>query len=164
MPQAVTEDDDEIFAVHLFLGREDAAEQRLRVHNREETIADLSAGNPLGLTIAGKNRTEIGIGRDLFENVIAGAVIRDIGRRHLSARAATGFIFAPDEDDRFRITVRQRFEQDRIDDAEHRRVRTDTERERNNGDRGEAGALEKHPGAEANILKQRVHITVLVGR
>ena len=57
-----------------------------------------------------------------------------------------------------RVVVRQRLEQDRVDDAEDGRVRANAERERNDRDGGEARALEEHSDAETNILKQRFHV------
>ena len=48
--------------------------------------------------------------------------------------------------------------------AQDRGVDADSERQARNGDTGKERRATKHPGAEANILKQRVHITVLVRR
>ena len=161
LPQAVAENDNEIFAILLFLRGEDPAEQRLRMHDREKPIAHLRAGHALGFAIARKDRPEIGIGGDFFEHMIPRAIIRDIGCRHLSARTAAGFVFAPNENNRLRLVIRQRFQQDGIDHTEDRRVRADPEREGNDGDRGEARTFQKHSGAEPNVLEECVHITVL---
>ena len=53
------------------------------------------------------------------------------------------------------LTVRQRTEQDAVDDAENRRVDTDAEREGQDGSKGEARILKEDPQPVTNILKSR---------
>ena len=56
-------------------------------------------------------------------------------------------IFSFDVDDAFGVRKRKRTKENAVDQAEDGGVRADSERERNNGDGGEAGIFEKHsPG------------------
>ena len=110
LPQTVAQNDDEIFAILLFFRREDAAEQRLAAHDGEKPVADLRAGNSLRFAVARQDRAKFSIGRDLLEDVVPRALIGDIGRGNLSARSAAGFVFAPDENNRLRLLIGQRFQ------------------------------------------------------
>ena len=87
LPQAVAQDHDIILSLYLFFGGEDSPEQRLDVHHLEESVTDLRARNRSGSPLPEK-RAENRIGRDLLEDMIARAIVRHIGRRHLAARAA----------------------------------------------------------------------------
>src|SRR5437016_3285403 len=51
-----------------------------------------------------------------------------------------------------RLRIWQRLEQHAVDDAEHRGVRPDTEREREHGHGGEAGVLQQLAEGEAQII------------
>src|SRR3989442_4660 len=67
LPQPETQNNDEVFAVQLFFGGEDAAEQRLAFHYLEEAIADLDGGNSFGFAIAGHYWIPAAVGRDFFK-------------------------------------------------------------------------------------------------
>ena len=55
-----------------------------------------------------------------------------------------------------RVSVRKRFKQHAVDDAEDGRVRADAERQRQTAIYGEAGLLHQHSRAVAQVLYQRV--------
>src|SRR5579864_805499 len=57
-------------------------------------------------------------------------------------------------DDAVRLGVRQRPQQDRVDDGEDRRVSADAQRERQDRHRGEAGTLPQYPHCIKKILKE----------
>src|SRR6266498_5425895 len=53
------------------------------------------------------------------------------------------------------VAIRQRVQQNAVDDAEDRGVRSDAEREREHGHDGKAGILAQHSCAISNVLPQR---------
>ena len=55
-----------------------------------------------------------------------------------------------------RIGDRQRPQQHRVDQAEDRRVRADAQRQRQDGDEAESGALDEHPEGVFEVLKEHV--------
>src|SRR5882724_121130 len=84
LPQAIAQDNHEVFAVHLFFGRKDSAEQRLTLHNFEKAIADLNPGNSFGFPIARHGGIPTGVGRDLFKDIRLGTIVGYIGCGHLT--------------------------------------------------------------------------------
>ena len=57
------------------------------------------------------------------------------------------------------IVVRQRFEQHGVHDAEHRRVRADSQRERQDHDRRKSRIPQQQPAAVLDIAEQSFHTT-----
>src|SRR6267143_3105650 len=52
LPQAIAQDDNEVFAILLFFRVEDTAEERRAFHDFEEAVANLNGGNSFGFRIA----------------------------------------------------------------------------------------------------------------
>src|SRR5262245_52508847 len=63
----------------------------------------------------------------------------------------------PDNRQTFRVAVRKRAQQQAVDDAEDGRVSADAQSQCDNGYNSEAGFLQKHSRAVAQILKQCLH-------
>src|SRR5580698_9142819 len=61
------------------------------------------------------------------------------------------------DDEAGRIVIRQRAQQDAVNDRKYRRVRTDAEREGEQGNGGEGWGLAQHAQPVANILEQSFH-------
>src|SRR5882672_7450708 len=80
LPQAIAQDNHEVFAVHLFFGSEDPAEQGLAFHDFEEAIADLNRGDSFGFAIAGHDWVPARVGRDVFEDIVLGTIVSYISR------------------------------------------------------------------------------------
>jgi hypothetical protein len=81
----------------------------------------------------------------------------EIRRRDRGADAA----FAPqivDRHDAFRLRVGERPEQDRVHHAEDRGVRTDSERQRTDGQQRERRLTAQRAGGVAKILQNGVHV------
>src|SRR5207237_4198269 len=73
-------------------------------------------------------------------------------------------IFAFEEDDAFGVRKRKRTEENAVDEAEDSGIGADAERERNNGDSGEAFMLQQHAQAVADIVQKAVHkVSRLIG-
>ena len=78
--------------------------------------------------------------------------IKEVGRRKMSVAILRGG--AKDPFQLGAIGVRQRLEQDVVDQAEDRSVGADAESERDNGKEGVAGGFPQRTHAEAQILRQ----------
>jgi hypothetical protein len=63
----------------------------------------------------------------------------------------------PDHHEPFRVGVRERAQQDRVDDAEDGRVRPDPHRQSQHYHYRESGLLQKHPRAVTKVLHERFH-------
>jgi hypothetical protein len=81
---------------------------------------------------------------------VAEVRVRDGHGRHLLAPLAEAH-------EPVRVFEGQRPQQHAVDDRKDRRVRADAQRERENGDRREAGLLEQHPKSVPNVLPERFH-------
>ena len=75
------------------------------------------------------------------------------GRRLVVAGSA---VLVPDADDAIRLGERERGEEHRADDAEHRRVRADPQRERQQRDKGEARSAAQRTHGVAKILSHLI--------
>jgi hypothetical protein len=62
-----------------------------------------------------------------------------------------------DRDEAIRLPVRERTQQHRVDDAEDRGVRADSEREGEDDDRGEGRALGETAEAVTDVAEEGVH-------
>jgi hypothetical protein len=80
--------------------------------------------------------------------------IDEVGGRHAVALALP---VRPHHHQPLRVTIRERLEVGRIDDAEDGRVGRDAKREREHGDRGEPGVLAQEAKAEAGVAQEVRH-------
>jgi hypothetical protein len=103
----VAEHDDVVLPLFLLLRQEDAAQERRALHHREEAVAHLNAGNPLGLAAPDEGRGPFAVGRDLLEDALLAPPVVDVRGRDLITVLAFGGRIAPDEDDPFGLAVRQ---------------------------------------------------------
>jgi hypothetical protein len=74
----------------------------------------------------------------------------------LSVMPACGF-FSFDVDDAFGVRKRKRTEENAVHQAKDRGVRADAERERNDGDGGEAFVLQQHAESVADVVQEGCH-------
>src|SRR5438874_10385756 len=78
--------------------------------------------------------------------------IREIGQRRTNVKIVHGCSLAPDLHDSVRLEERQRPQEYCVYDAEDRRVRSDSKREREHGYGGEAGVLQQLAEGEFEII------------
>jgi hypothetical protein len=64
---------------------------------------------------------------------------------------------SPRQDDALDVRIRQRSQENRVDDAEDGRAGTDAERQREHGVHGERRILPQHAGGVAEIVRDGVH-------
>ena len=86
--------------------------------------------------------------------------INEIGPRPRFVRRASVPIGLPHHDKPLRLRKRDRLQEHGIDNAEDGRRHADTERERENGGRREAGVATEQAGGVTEILSQHVCLTL----
>src|SRR5262245_39640797 len=158
LPQVVADDSHFIPARPFFFHGENSPEQRLRSQQGEEIGRHLNASHSLRITPFG----EIGVAWsdccDLLERWRLSSPFGQIDRRRgefVKAQVERRVV-RPQHHDPVRLVKGERLEQYRVDDAEDRCVRADTERQGEDGDQGEAGSRQQHSQAITQVLKHLV--------
>src|SRR5215510_6501567 len=140
----------------VILRGEDSAEERLHTQPGKEISRDQLPGDALRLAALAEMERQPVVSEDFRKDLVslAQVVKRGIGKRILSLPRAR---YARQGDKLFGVFDRQRFEQHSVNQAKDSGVRSNAERERENGDGGEAGFLQQHSRAVAQVLKQCLH-------
>ncbi len=151
LPERVGEDHGLWPVQPIVLGRERAAVQRIRAAQPEEVRADAHDLNLFRNGFAGEiDDVEQRVGGNVLEGRgLLTPMIEFRGR----ARAAQASLLQHvlEHHDPLGIGIGERFQQDGVDDREHRGVRRDPESKRQYGDDREAGALCQHPQCKAQV-------------
>ncbi len=137
LPQSVAEHDDVITARRALGGRERAASERGHGERLEQVRRRRRGTHALGFLPAGQARVHLHVRREVREARRPGSIVHDFLHRQPGRVARRRCV--PDHDQPIGISVGQRLEEDGLDEAEKRGVRADAERERQDGDGGEAG-------------------------
>jgi hypothetical protein len=148
LPEAVAEDRRRrLPGRDFFLRQEVAAELRTHAEHVEEVLRDLHAAHALRAGGADQ-RVLRGVGERVvggqrFEGCVLAAPVE----QRVHARGAIGHrgaaVAVLDPNQALGLLERQRLQQHRVDESEHRRAGADAERERGHGDHGEAGRLQQ---------------------
>ena len=137
LPVAVTEDQDAVVARQLVVGAERATEARLRGQGGEEVRGDPEARHHLGGPARlGQAHVGVRVGSDLAIAADLGPQIEVVGRRDPATRILGSG--AEDAIQSAAVGVGRRAQEQAVEHAEHRRVRADTQAQRDDGDEGEA--------------------------
>ncbi len=163
LPEPVTHHEDAVVAQDGFVGTEAAAELGLDPEGGKEVVGDAQAARNLrGLPGLGEVHVRKRIGGNLAVAAHLGPKIEVVGRRDPAPRVlGNGAI---DAVQLAAVGIRQRAQQNLVDDAERRRVGTDAESERDDGNEDEAGRATQRPDGEAEIRedgKRLVHLIQL---
>jgi hypothetical protein len=94
---------------------------------------------------------------DLVKRSLPLAELDELGGRHPELIEAEGRKLAGDEEEPFRLRIWQRLQQHAVDHAEDRAVRTNTQRERQDGDRGIRRTLPEAAEGMNQVLAEGVH-------
>src|SRR5688572_8174836 len=127
-----------------FVRDERAAGRRVHPKNPEKIKADIGSLNSLRLRHATEVEVAVGEGGDAFEHLVLGAPVIEVSARDFVAavrRRARLFVRLPDRDETLRFLEPERVQEDGINDAKDRGVRSDAEREGKDGDEGEPRRL-----------------------
>ena len=110
-------------------------------------------GTLFRLAVAGEIEAAIEEGRHVSEDLVLFLPVSEVAEVDDVLIGTTALSLFPHEHEPFGIRVRKAAQQHRIDDAEDRSVRADTERERKQRHKRHHRALQKHPHAKLNISK-----------
>src|SRR5262245_2512739 len=148
-PQVVADDRHFVLARSLLVHGEHSPKQRLRSQQGEEIGRHLNASHPLRITPFGEICEAWPDRSDLFERFRISSPFWQIdrGRRQFVKAQIERRMIRPQHHNPVWIVKGQRLEQHRVDDAENRRVRADSERQREDGDQREAGSFQQHSRA-----------------
>ena len=154
-PQSFAEHDHRTGAGHRVGGGQRASLDGRRAQCVEEIRRHRRAADALRLVAAEQIEVGAGVRRQPRQARRLSAIVDDLPHRQPRPRLARRRV--PEEHQLVRLPVRQRFEDDALDDAEDRGVRADAEREREHGQRGESGAADEEAPAVTNVLPEGSH-------
>ncbi len=159
MPEGVPEHDQSRTIRQVLLGGECSADHRRNTKRRERVRADTSAGDAFGFLIAGEVHLTFTPGGHLLQRPAALPIVHDLalGDPGLVERRP----LAPDHHRAVRLGPWQGLEEHRVEDAEDRGIGANPERERQDGDRGEARIPEERPRPESKVLPECLEESLL---
>src|SRR5262249_35007722 len=96
------------------------------------------------------------IGRHVLKNTVLGPPIEKPRRIEVDEVLVSFFEILENADQSFRLSERQRFEQDTVNQAEDRRVRADPEGQRQQRRRRKCFVLQKHSQSKPQVLKHLI--------
>src|SRR6185295_300110 len=149
LPEAVAEHRNASLGAIFFI-RYGSAEDWGHTKHRKQIRCNGLAFKPHGVTAAGKVKVRSFGGSQLRKRPDTLAVVFDLVWREFYLIYC--FQLAPNCDKPVSVVVRQRLEQNRVDDAEDRSVCADAQCERHDSDQREPGFLQQQSSAVAQIL------------
>src|SRR5262245_11022985 len=152
-PQRVTDDDHFVRARRLFFRSESPAERRRDSEEIKEIHRDTSAAYSLRFAIPGQIPSARLQGGDCRKRSVRPTPLQVILDASGNAQAPLRYADL-DGVYPFRFGIWKRLQQSGVDDAEHRGVGADAQRQRERGRGGEAGSLEQHSRAIPQVLPE----------
>jgi hypothetical protein len=153
-PQSVAEQQHAPMIRAILVGGERAAEGRPHAQEIEVVPADPHCGKALRLAVGNEGRQPRAHHREALNRAAALPPVQD--RREADVRGNAFRIAIADGDEPLGRFVRQRPQQNSIDDAEDSGVGADAERERDEHSRGEPRRVAQHADAVAQVLAERI--------
>src|ERR1700722_8974797 len=154
LPKTVAQQDNGSTTSAIFFGQEGSADLRVNSQQGKQARRGHSDVQPLRLSRARQGDGAAAGGFHGFEGVTLIAPVQIILVRGRYDGEGT---FFSDENETRGITKWKWAQEDAVYDAKDGGVRSDAQRERKNGDGGEAGALCEEPEGVANVLHQSEH-------
>ena len=154
-PECVAEHDHASRARVVVSHGEQAAQGRAYAEQLEVVAGDHESRQRLRIAVAGDVRSPSLIRGHRCEGVIPIAPVGEVRRsKPLRFREAARSVIGPQLHELLGVSIRQRPEEHRAQHAEHGGVRADADREREEGDDGEAGRAAEDAGTDGEILTQ----------
>jgi hypothetical protein len=139
----------------VLFGPEDAPACRADAENGKDVGGHEARPDALGCVAAGEIAAAGGERAHALERAAQRPVVGDLRLRQPRRRPPLPVV--PDHHHPLRLRVRERAEEDAVDDAEDRRVRPDAQRQRQHRHGREAGAPTEGAPGVADVLKESVH-------
>ena len=156
-PELIGQDDDRSGA-RLVVSRVDlSTERRDDAEHAEQARAHGSARDPLGIRAAGQRQAAILDGDERVEGGRLALPVEEVAVRRRRPAAARGAPHRPGIHEAIGIAERQRLDERRVHDAEHRRVGADAERQAEDGQAGQHGRPAQRAERVANVLGEGIH-------
>ena len=146
--------DDDARPGRVFLRSEIASKLRLNAKQIEEIGRNTAPIETFGFTVPSEIKTALRHRGHPREDAVLALPIEKISRRRRVLREPEMGLLVPHHHELVRVLERQRAQQDGIDHAEDRGVRSDPERERGDRHNREAGVLGQRPQTVADILQK----------
>ncbi len=116
-----------------------------------------AAGNALGVAFAGQVKGRLAVGGDGRKRLVQPRPVEKVRRRHAVVEHLLGGAFLPHHHQRIGLRVRQGLQQHRVHGGEHRGIRADGQRQREDDDGGRAGLPEHQPERVPQVVSQGIH-------
>ncbi len=142
VPERVA-DHDHVVARSIFVSGERAPELRRYAEHRKQAVRDAQAEHLFGLGFAGEVEGENLPDRHSLEGTVLPLPVFPVRLRHDVHVGGIVSVRFPRHDEPFRLGKRERTQVEVVDDAEQRRVASDPDRQREDGD-----DAERRPGSE----------------
>ena len=155
-PNRITDQGD-VCAGALVVAAEVAAERRLHAECGEDVRRHDGTRDVERAATVHESEPGFPIGGQMLERARGRSPVKEIGPRRRAGRAGSGRraeVDAGDGGEALGRRKRQRPQQHRVNDAEHRAVRTDAEGEREHGDQGEPRRLPQRAAREAKVARE----------
>jgi hypothetical protein len=157
LPEAVAEHGDVAAFRHVVIGPDRAADQRRDAHDVEEPAGDARGVQLRRVAAAGQvhGAAGVGVGRHRGERRRPLGPDRELVRADRVAIDAGLGTPLPDGDEPVGVRVRQRAQQHRVGDAEHRRCRADSEGHEGDDGERERGRASQHTPGLSDVGEER---------
>ena len=155
LPQSLTDDDDIVVSFALFFAGKSAAFDRFDAEQGKQCRRHDRSGDSFWEIAAAEIKRFVVKGGDVRAAVKLILQIEIFGRRNRNSIETLGRKSFPEEDQLGRLLVRQRSDQQRVDQAEHRRVCADGQRQSCDRNGREAGCFHQSPQRHFNFAQHR---------
>jgi hypothetical protein len=155
LPESVADEADGRDARRFVGWRERSTDERLDAEHGKEAARHAPHLDALRLVDAGDVARHRLVAGDIGERSGVRAKIEELGERHRHLAVAE---VRRDRDEPRRGVVPEWLEQDAVDDAEHRRVDGDAERQRQHGHDGEARAADQPADRDSGLVQTCAHL------
>ena len=158
LPESMRQHHDRLATQGEFVRIERASDRRCHAEDLEEVRAHHLSDDELRFASSRERESGADVARHALECPRARPIVVEVqrGEPHRVARRI-GRVHVEHEEEAVGVRIRQRPEQDGIDDAEHQRRDADAERQGKRGRQREAGGAEERPDGEAKILEHAFH-------
>ncbi len=157
LPVRVADNQHRVGAERIVGGREGAAENRRDAEHVEEIMGHDADVHAIRFAALEQIEVHLVILDERVEGVRLRAVVVQLLNRDADRRAAGERRRFAHEHEAIAVRIRQRLQQNAVDEAEDRSVRADAERQREHGEQREPAILQQGPCAETKVAKQLVH-------
>jgi hypothetical protein len=156
LPQPIAQDRDCGLSWGAFGRHEPAADERVDTQGREQIRRHLGGDQPFRRPGPCQVDGSAEVSGQAFEGLHLLLPVDIVQRRHFDSWPVETGAHLPNHRQSVRFVERKRFQEDAVDETEHRSRRAHAKAERQHGDSREARPPDQHSYAEAHILTKRV--------